>query len=152
MEFPIQHSWKTVADFVRRLERMFQVAYGWDKLKTETGDTLLYGQLMEEGPSVLGSQTYKELCTATKSEERQLAALRKRLQYDKLTLPKLATHLLPLVVVQAGNQDGLCLPLQFQPALADHHQHRKAGEATPAEKLDTWSVTVGSKRQKVDAQ
>ena len=82
---------ESVADFIRRLEKTFQIAYGRDKLKTETRDTLLYGQLMEglkyelvRGPSVSGAQTYKELCTAAKSEERQLAALRKRQQYDKL--------------------------------------------------------------------
>ena len=80
-----------VADFIRRLEKTFQIAYGRDKLKTETRDTLLYRQLMEglkyelvRGPSLSGAQTYKELCTATKSEERRLAALRKRQQYDKL--------------------------------------------------------------------
>lgn len=82
---------ESVADFIRRLEKTFQVAYGRDKLKTEMQDTLLYGQLMEglkyelvRGPSVSGAQTYKELCTATNSEERRLAALRKRQQYDKL--------------------------------------------------------------------
>lgn len=36
------------------------------------------------GPAVSGAQTYKELCTAAKSEERRLAALRKCQQYDKL--------------------------------------------------------------------
>ena len=47
---------------------MFQIAYGRDKLKIETQDTLLYGQLMEglkyelvRGPSVSDAQTYKEL-------------------------------------------------------------------------------------------
>ena len=82
---------ESVADFIRRLEKTFQIAYGRDKLKTETRDTLLYGQLMEglkyelvRGPSVSGAQTYKELCTAAKSEERRLVALKKRQQYDKL--------------------------------------------------------------------
>ncbi|MCG8626563.1 MAG: hypothetical protein MJE68_31755 [Proteobacteria bacterium] len=61
-----------VADFIRRLEKMFHIAYGWDKL---TRDPLLYGQLMEQlmyklvrGP-VSGAQTYKELYTAAMSEE-----------------------------------------------------------------------------------
>ena len=82
---------ESVADFIRRLEKTFQIAYGRDKLKTETRDTLLYGQLMERlkyelvrGPSVSGAQTYKELCTAAKSEQHWLAALKKRQQYDKL--------------------------------------------------------------------
>ena len=73
-----------VADFIQRLEKTFQIAYGQHKLKTEMRDTLLYGQLMEElkyelvrGPSVSGAQTYKELCTAAKSEECRLAALKK---------------------------------------------------------------------------
>lgn len=82
---------ESVADFIRRLERTFQIAYGRDKLKTVTRDTMLYGQLMEglkyelvQGPSVSGAQTYKDLCTAAKNEEHRLAALRKRQQYDKL--------------------------------------------------------------------
>ena len=64
---------ESVADFVRRLEKTFQIAYGRDKLKPETRDTLLYGQLQEglkyklvRGPAVSGAQTYKELCTAAK--------------------------------------------------------------------------------------
>jgi hypothetical protein len=51
-----------VADFIRRLEKTFHIAYGRDKLKAETRDTLLYGQLMEglkyelvRGPSVSGA-------------------------------------------------------------------------------------------------
>ena len=34
-----------VEDFVRRLERLFQVAYGRDGLNTDARETLLYGQL-----------------------------------------------------------------------------------------------------------
>ena len=73
---------ESVADFIRRLEKTYQIAYGRDQLKPETRDTLLYGQLQEglkyelvRGPAVSGAQTYKELCTAAKSEERRLAAL-----------------------------------------------------------------------------
>ena len=36
-----------VAEFIRRLERAFQVAYGRDRMSTETRDTLLHGQLQE---------------------------------------------------------------------------------------------------------
>lgn len=36
-----------VTDYIRRLEKVFQVAYGRDDLADETRDTLLYGQLYE---------------------------------------------------------------------------------------------------------
>ena len=81
----IQKSGEAVSDFIRRLEKTYQVAYGKDDLNTATRDALLYGQLYEGlrydimlSPAVSGSQGYKELCTAAKGEERRLAALRQR--------------------------------------------------------------------------
>ena len=79
-----------VSDFIRRLEKTYQIAYGKDDLDTMTRDALLYGQLYEGlcynimlSPAVSGSQGYKELCTAAKGEERRLAALKQRQQYTK---------------------------------------------------------------------
>ena len=81
-----------VADFIRRLERTFRVAYGHDHMSVETRATLLYGQLQEglrqelmRVPAVLGAQTYQELCLASRNEEKRLAELRKRQLYQKTT-------------------------------------------------------------------
>ena len=81
---------ESVATFIRRLERTFQIAYGHDSMSTETRDTLLHGQLQEgllhevmRAPAVSGAQTYKELCLAARNEEKRLAELRKRKQYQQ---------------------------------------------------------------------
>ena len=59
---------ETVADFVRRLERAFQIAYGSDKMGQETREVILHGQMQDglrlqlmRSPSVSGALTYKEL-------------------------------------------------------------------------------------------
>ena len=79
-----------VADFIRRLERTFRVAYGHDRMSAETRATLLHGQLQEglrqevmRAPAVSGAQTYQELCLASRNEEKRLAELRKRQQYQQ---------------------------------------------------------------------
>ena len=84
----MQKSGESVADFLRRLEKVFRVVYGRDKLGTETRDALLYGQLQEglcyslvQAPAVSGAQTYTELSTAARNEERRLAALERRQQH-----------------------------------------------------------------------
>ena len=84
----LQKEGESVADFIRRLERVFRLAYGRDKMTTETRDTLLYGQLhaglayvLMQGPAVSGASDYKTLCVAAKNEERRLAELKKRQQY-----------------------------------------------------------------------
>ncbi len=81
---------ETVADFIRRLERAFRLAYGNDQLSRETREAFLYGQLQEglrydlmRSPSVSGALTYKELCMAAKNEEKRQAEMRKRKQYHK---------------------------------------------------------------------
>lgn len=68
-----QEEGESVAAFIRRLEQMFQVAYGKDHLKLETRDAFLYGQLQEElchglmkSLNVSGALEYKQLCMATK--------------------------------------------------------------------------------------
>ena len=43
----IQGEAEPVADFIRRLEQTFRIAYGKDSMSTETRDTLLHGQLQE---------------------------------------------------------------------------------------------------------
>ncbi len=79
-----------MSTFIRRLERTFQIAYGHDSMSAETRDTLLHGQLQEgllheimRAPAVTGAQTYKELCLAACNEEKRLAELRKRREYQQ---------------------------------------------------------------------
>ena len=79
---------ESVSDFIRKIERTFQIAYGGDNMSKETRDTLLHGQVQEglrdeimRSPSVSGAQTYKELCLASKNEEKRLASLSKQRQY-----------------------------------------------------------------------
>ena len=84
----MQHEAEPVADFVRRLERTFHIAYGRDHMSAETRDALLYGQLQEglrlelmSAPAVSGARGYPELCIASKNEEKRLADLKRRREY-----------------------------------------------------------------------
>ena len=86
----LQRDDESVGDFIRRLERTFQLAYGRDKMSTETRGTLLHSQLQEglrysilQAPSVSGAQTYSELCLAAKNEEKRQVDLQKREKYRK---------------------------------------------------------------------
>ena len=79
---------ESVTEFIRRLECVFRVAYGRDNMSADTRDTLLHGQLQDglkqelmAAPAVSGSQTFRELCLASKNEEKRLVELRKRRQY-----------------------------------------------------------------------
>jgi hypothetical protein len=61
----LQRGGESVSDFIRCLQKTFQVAYGRDNLNTATRDALLYGQLYEGlryeimlSPAVSGSQGY----------------------------------------------------------------------------------------------
>ena len=82
-----QRESESVSDFIRRLERMFRVAYGRDDMSSETRDMLLYCQVQRyelmKAPAVSGSSQYLELCTAAKNEEKRLADLKKRQQYTR---------------------------------------------------------------------
>ena len=85
----VQGEAESAADFIRRLERTFRIAYGRDGMSGETRDILLHGQLQEglkydimKAPSVSGAQTYKQLCLAAKNEEKRLAELKKRQHYS----------------------------------------------------------------------
>lgn len=95
-----QEDGESVAVFVRRLERTFRIAYGGDKLSSETRGAFLYGQLQEglrqglmQSPNVSGALTYKELVMAAKNEERRQAELKKRKQY--LGTPKASASATP---------------------------------------------------------
>ena len=85
-----QQEGESVADFIRRLEQLFKLAYGRDSMSKETHGTLLHGQLQEglhydimKAPAVSVSHGYKELCLASRNEEKRLAELAKRRQYSK---------------------------------------------------------------------
>ena len=93
----VQGNEERVADFIRRLERTFRVAYGRNTMSAETRDMLLHSQLQEglryelmRGPAVSGAQIYQELCLAAKNEEKRLAELKKRQQYMKPAPPTLS--------------------------------------------------------------
>ena len=58
-----------VADFIRRLERTFNVSYGREGMSAETRDTPLHTQLQDalkhelmQAPAISGVQTYQQLC------------------------------------------------------------------------------------------
>lgn len=81
---------ESVADSIRHLERVFQVAYGHDKMAPEKRETILYGQLQEglrleliKSPDVSGAFMYKELCVSAENKERQQRELKKRQGYVK---------------------------------------------------------------------
>ena len=85
-----QRASESVHDYVRRLERMFQVAYGRDGMRTETREALLFSQLQEglkyelvRSPTVSGAQTYQQLVLCAKNEEKRLAGLKQRQSYQK---------------------------------------------------------------------
>ena len=86
---------ESVADFIRRLERVFQIAYGNDTMGLETRETILYGQLQEglrmelmKSSNVSGALTYKQLCVSAKNEKRRQSELKKREKYQKQSAAK----------------------------------------------------------------
>ena len=95
----MQRESESVSNFVRRLERTFQLAYGCDGMLPETRDALLYSQLQEglrdnlmEGPAVSGAVDYQALCIAAKNEERRQVELKKWKQYRRLALPSRSSN------------------------------------------------------------
>ena len=81
-----QEESERVGDFIRRLERLFKVAYRYDTMSPETRDALLYGLLQEglqywlmEAPAVSGATDYPAIA---KLEEKRIAELKKRRQYQ----------------------------------------------------------------------
>lgn len=79
-----------MSSYITRMERAFQIAYGHEKLTTETRDAFLYSQLqaglklsLMESPVVYRSLSYKQLCVAAKQEEQPIAELRRCRQYHE---------------------------------------------------------------------
>ena len=86
---------ESVADYVRRLERLYQVAYGRDSMGSETREALLHSQLQEglrydlmRSPAVSGALSYTQLCMAAKHEEKRLVDLKRRQAYQRGGVPK----------------------------------------------------------------
>ena len=82
-----QQDKESVSDFITRLEKTFRMAHGREEISVETRGAFLYAQMQEglhyelmQAPAVSGAQSYSQLCIAAKSEERRLAALKKRQQ------------------------------------------------------------------------
>lgn len=85
-----QEGSESVSEYIRRLEKLFQAAYGRDGLSVETRQTLLYSQLQEglvydliKSPAVSGADSYSQLCIAVRHEEKRLSELARRQQYLK---------------------------------------------------------------------
>ena len=85
----LQRESESVSDYVMRLERLFQIAYGREGMSIETREALLYSQLHEgltvnlmRTPAVSGAESFKQLGTAAKHEEKRLTELSRRQQYQ----------------------------------------------------------------------
>ena len=72
----VQMDKESVSDYITRLERSFQIAYGQEHLSIKTRDAFLFSQLQAglkltliEIPAVSGSTSYKQLCITAKHEE-----------------------------------------------------------------------------------
>lgn len=75
-----------VGGFIRRLERLFKVAYGHDNMSLETRNAFLYGQLqgelryhLMEAPAISGAPDYQSLSLTPKREEKHIAEFKKTL-------------------------------------------------------------------------
>ena len=86
----LQYDKESVSDYITRLKRSFQIAYGREQLSAETKEAFLFSQLQAglklsimESPAVSESLSYKPLCVAAKQEEKRLSDLRRRKQLDK---------------------------------------------------------------------
>ena len=88
-----QREGESVPDYISQIEQLYCHAYDRDGMSDETRNTLLHGQMQEglcyeqmKALAVSGSHTYRELCIATRNEEKrlaELAELAKRRQYRK---------------------------------------------------------------------
>ena len=89
----VQWDRESVSDYITRLERSFQIAYGRERLSNETRDAFLFSQLqvglkltLIKSPAVSGSMSYKQLCITAKQEEKRQRELRRlRQQQDRQT-------------------------------------------------------------------
>ena len=84
-----QRESELVADYIRRLEGTFQIAYGADQMSTETREAIQDGLCWElmRSPNVSGALFYKELCVSAKHEENRQSELKKSQQYQKQEWP-----------------------------------------------------------------
>ena len=80
---------QSVSEFIRWLERTFCIAHS-KGFATESRGALLHSQTQEglllelmESPAVSGALDYKSLCLSAKNEEKQLAELSRRYQYQR---------------------------------------------------------------------
>ena len=86
----VQWDKECVSDYITRLERSFQIAYGREHLTVETRDAFLFSQLQAglkltliESPAVSGSTSYKQLCVSAKQEEKRQSELRRLRQQQE---------------------------------------------------------------------
>ena len=93
-----QSDGEAVSDFLCRLERTFQLAYGRDHMSEETRSTLMYYQLQEglsyslmKSPAVSGARNYTELSLAAKNEEKRQAELIRCQQYHQANIPRVGS-------------------------------------------------------------
>ena len=77
-------------NILSRMKHTFQIALSYDSMLRETRDTLHHGQLQEgllhdfmQAPAVSEAHTYKELCLASQNDEKKMAELQKRRQYQQ---------------------------------------------------------------------
>ena len=85
-----QGTTENVSEFIRWLERTFRIAHGKGMMATESREALLHGKMQEglllklmESPAVSGALDYKSLYLAAKNEEKRLAKLSRRYQYQR---------------------------------------------------------------------
>ena len=161
-----------MADFVRRLERMFRIAYGRDPLSNETSDTLLYCQLQEglcyelmRGPAVPGATKHQELCVAAKNEEKHLADLQRRQQYNKSSAQsrqtqseKVMANPDPLKRLFSGNRSSggaeakKCFLCKKPGHLMRDCKMKKSDSAAPGRPVATRQVTISGPSEKETEQ
>ena len=108
-----QHDGELVANYIRRLEQIFRVAYGRETMSDETRNALLHSQLQEglsyelmKIPAISGSHFYQELCLTAKNEKKRLAELKRR-QYMKG--PSTWPHVLSRVTTLRIHASDVCL-------------------------------------------
>ena len=161
-----------MADFVRRLERMFRIAYGCDPMSNETRDALLYCQLQEglcyeivRGPAVLGATKYQELCIAAKNEEKRLADLQRQQQYSKSGAQSRQTQSERAMAnpdsprrLTSGNKSGgraqakKCFLCKKPGHLMRDCKMKKSDSATPGRPVATRQVTISGSPEKETEQ
>ena len=85
-----QGTTESISEFMRWLKHIFRIAHGKGMMATESREALLHGQTQEglllklmESPAVSGALDYKSLCLAAKNEEKRLAELSRRYQYQR---------------------------------------------------------------------